>query len=35
MTKFNKPLNEILIEEFLPSAKNTATIFKQQIVDWL
>jgi HNH endonuclease len=35
MTKYSKPLNEILIEEFLPSVKSTAIFSKQQIVDWL
>jgi len=35
MTKFNKPLNEILIEDFLPSLKGNDTFTKQQFVDWL
>lgn len=35
MTKFNKPLNEILIEDFLPSLKGDGIFTKQQFVDWL
>lgn len=35
MTKFNKPLNEILTEDFLPSLKGNSTFTKQQFVDWL
>lgn len=35
MTKYNKSLNEILVEEFLPSLEVNNTFTKQQFADWL